>query len=412
MPAGSPWLYGVALGALTTLAILVLLDPFGRASAEERGFDLSTGDCVDVVAGTGDEAIFESVDCNQAHDAQVTGRVDHVDAGGAYPGAGPVAAWFDEQCRLIDADYLGADVLDTTLGRGVIEPTEGDWNAGIHHGVCYLTTASPDLELTGSVEGEWQAYARGDEVPVNRLKPGDCFDPVEDRQGALSLLSTDMVALVDCDGSFHGMFFGRGRLAFAVSEPLPVQTTMTEASTEACAEQFEQFYNVAAAGSNYRFWRPSASAWTNGDRTVLCAVLSDEPIPGPYSPASYPTLFELPSRTCFDFGPEQSEKSLGIDDRVRPVDCATPHRGQKLGSGQLTTSDDEPYPGTRMTQTRTRAQCERWFGELVGIERSRSRFGNFPYWYPDAEAWADGDRRYSCAVLSDQLVGSLEGVQE
>lgn len=411
MAGGSPSFFGVALGALTTLVILLFVAPFGT-SPEERGFELDAGACVNVVAGSGDEAVLDLVDCDQAHDAQITGRVDHVDGDESYPGPGPSAAWFDEQCRQIDADYLGADVLDTTLGQGIIQPTEDEWNDGIRHAVCYLTTASPDLELIGSVKDEWQSFARGDDVPVNRLKTGDCFSPVESQQQALSLLSTDAVALTDCTDNFHGMFFGRGRLAFPFSEPLPDDTTLTEAATEACAEQFERFYGVDAQGSNYRFWRPSATAWAEGDRTVLCAVLSDEAIPGPYSPAFHPTLYELAPRTCFDLGPEQTVDSLRIDDRVRPVDCALPHQGQKIGSGQLSVKA-EAYPGTRLTQNRARAACERSFNQLVGIERAQSRFGGFPYWYPDGDAWSSGDRRYSCAVLDDeQLVGSLEGIQE
>ncbi len=401
---------GGIFGGLTTLLLLVFANPFGGVSPEERGFDLAAGDCVDVIAGTGDEAVLELVDCDQAHDAQITGRVDHLDGDEPYPGAGPAAAWFDEQCRRVDSDYLGADVLDTTLGRGVIKPTEDEWKDGIDHAVCYLTTSSPDLELVGSIDNDWESYARGDNIPVSRLKPGDCFSPAESGQQALTLLSTDMVTLIDCGRSFYGMFFGRGRLAFPLSDPLPDESTLAAASTEACGEQFKQFYEVDATGSNYRFWRPSATAWADGDRTVLCAVLSDEEIPGPYSPASYPSLFELAALTCFDLGPEHTDESLGLDDRVRPVECSIPHRGQKLASGQLSLSADIPYPGARVTQTRTRDTCERRFKEVVGIERTRSRFGNFPYWYPDADAWADGDRRYSCAVLDEELVGSLEGI--
>lgn len=408
----NPAALGGVLGAVTTLVMLALVNPFGSTGPEQRGFGLRSGDCFEVRSGSGDEAEVEAVDCAQPHDAQVTGRVEHVDGDQEYPGQAATGIWFEEGCGSANADYLQADVLDTTLGWGRIEPTAQEWEDGTTHAVCYLTTSSSDTELTGSLDGGWDRYARDERVAVNRLKPGDCFTPPAGRS-ALGLTGNDLVTLVGCETSFNGVFFGRTRLHHPLREQFPPLSELTDASTEACSQQFERFYGVEAFGSNFRFWRPSPTAWAAGDRQVLCAVLSDQDIVGPYSPADQQTLFELSAATCFDLGPEQTADSLAIDDRVNLVECATVHDGQKLGGGRLSLDSGEPYPGADEVKQRAAGACEKLFNEFVGVERRKSRYGNFPYWYPDEEAWNQDDRRFSCAVVgTEELVGSLENRTE
>jgi len=58
----------------------------------------------------------------------------------------------------------------------------------------------------------------------------------------------------------------------------------------------------------------------------------------------------------------------------------------------------------------TESECRTLFEAFVGVMPSESAYGEFPYWYPDNEAWNEGDSRYACAVLGDEiLTASLQG---
>ena len=289
----------------------------------------------------------------------------------------------------------------------LVVPSENEWNDGIHHATCYVTIADGSDALTGSVKGRADDFARGDIVAIDRLMPGDCFDPAGSTD-PFSLRSSDMVRLADCSGTFFGVFFGRGNFPYPDDMPIPSDDDLTDSSTTACSTDFESFFDVeSAVGYTFRFWRPSQSRWDGGDREVLCAVLSDEPIDGPYLPVGYPQLHKLGTGQCFRLLPEQTDDSLSLDDHVRPVRCSELHSGQMIGGGLFDV--DLAFPATpRRGRSRSRnaGVCSRrsW-ASTPPIRNSES----FPTRYPNEEAWTAGDTRYACAILESGLTESLQG---
>lgn len=370
------------------------------------GLNLEAGDCIDLVDD--DPTVLRPVDCSLPHQGEVTGLATHPDSGRPFPGAEVTGVWFDQGCRTVTTEYLGADHLATTLDAGIVMPTEQEWNDGVEHAVCYVTIVDGADPLTGSVEGRASDFARSDVVPISRLLPGDCFSPAGDSE-AFGLRSSDMVELKDCNGSFSGMFFGRGNLPFPDEIPIPPDGELTDSSTTACSAAFETFFNVeSAVGYTFRFWRPSQSRWEDGDREVLCAVLSDDPIEGPFMPSDYPVVHKLGTGQCFQLLPEQTAESLSLDDHVRPVLCSQPHVGEMIGGGRF--DADLRFPGNTQTQAMTEQECLSLFEAFIGVDPADSEFGRFPYWYPDEESWAADDTRFACAILDEETrTGSLRG---
>lgn len=405
-----PYLAGFVC-ALATLFVLGNIFLGGGSSVDAAttdGLSLAAGDCVDVVPNPANETVYRLADCTVPHDAQITGQVEHPDAGKGYPGQRVMAVWFDNECDLVSGDFLGSDVLDTTLTGDFITPGEQQWAEGSYSASCFVTTSSPDIELNSSTENAWRKFERDDSVLISRLKDGDCF--VSDAPDARDLRSTDEVGLTNCVGTFNGIFFGRGRLPFPAGADLPEKTELTDASTDACAAEFESYFGEPADGFSYRFWRPSNSNWDNGDRQVLCAVLDDDLIEGPYTPAEYPSFFDLEDGSCFSLTPELVPQTLSLNGRVKPVVCALPHLGQKITAGTLLAGTT--FPGQSEVETQTQAGCEGPFTDFIGIAPRESEFGRFAIWYPDATTWDAGDRRYGCAILDDEpRVGSLQSAR-
>lgn len=400
---------GVVAGILTVAVgwfVLAQLGWLGVADAS-AGLALEAGDCLRT---TGDESPeLQTVDCSEPHDGEVAGIATHPDSGRPFPGAEVTTVWFRQRCREVTTDYLGADHLTTTMQAGIVVPTEGEWNDGIHRATCYLTVGEDSDPLTGSVRGRADDFARGDIVAIDRLVPGDCFVPAGSGD-PFDLRSGDMVELADCEATFSGLFFGRGNLPFPDDVPIPSDDELTDSSTAACSNAFESFFGVeSAVGFTFRFWRPSQARWDGGDREVLCAVLSDDPIDGPYEPVDYPELHKLGTGQCFRLLPEQTAESLSLDDHVRPVRCSELHGGQMIGGGRFDTG--LRFPGDAQSRALTEQECRSLFEAFIGVEPAASEFGRFPYWYPDEGAWAADDTRYACAILEDELTGSLQGVE-
>ncbi len=398
---------GVIAGALTLAVGWVLAVQLGLTGTADAssGLAYEAGDCLEISAD--EPPALRVVDCSQPHQGEVAGTATHPDSGRPYPGDDVSRIWFERGCEGVITDYLGADHLETTLSASVIAPTRDDWDDGVHHATCYLSVEEGAEPLTGSIRGRADDFARGDVVRLDRLMPGDCFDPTGSND-PFGLRTSDRVELTDCSGTFLGLFFGRGELPYPEELTIPPEDELTDSSTTVCSAEFETFFAVdSAVGYPFRFWRPSRSSWDDGDREALCAVLSDEPIDGPFVPADYPALHKLGTGQCFRLLPEQTAKSLTLDDHVRPTRCSEPHVGQMIGGGRL--EADRSFPGDAQSKALTEQECSSLFEAFIGIAPVDSEFGRFPYWYPNEAAWAGNDTRYACAILEQGLDESLQG---
>ncbi len=410
---------GVLAGLLTLALVTVVLVAIGGdddgAAADERPrvgdtielAGLAVGDCIDPGTGAGGPVVLQ--DCAAPHEAQVMARLPFPEADGEYPGADQLGLWVGQQCQTTADGYLGAPLLSTVLEADSILPDLEDWADGDTNVTCYVSRLD-DEELTGSVEGRGTELARGDQVPVSRLMVGDCFVPAGD-VGSYELNSNSQVELVDCEGTYNGVFFGRGALDAPVSgAAFPGDVEVGQLTSERCSVLFREAFGQDADGFNYRYWRPNQQSWNLGDREILCAILDAEPLTGAFDPVEFQPFFELATGDCFHLGPEETALSLGLDDQVRPVDCQRSHAGQMIGSGRLDTEAGATYPGEQDVEQAAGAECERLFEDFVGISPFESELVNFPFWYPNEAGWEQGDRRYACAFVDDvERIGSLEG---
>ena len=371
--------------------------------------DIAVGDCVDPGSTAGASIILR--DCTVPHQAQVTGRLPFPNADGEYPGADQLDLWVGQQCVRQADEFLGGPLLSTTLTAGRLLPDFVDWADGNTNVLCTVSRLDGQL-LDSSIEGRAGDVPRGDRIPVSRLMVGDCFQPAGEVD-SYQLNSNSQVELVDCQGQYNGVFFGRGTLDAPVSgAAFPGDGEIGQLTSERCGTLFEETFGVPADGFNYRYWRPNQQSWNLGDRNILCAVLDAEPLSGPFEPADYRPFFELATGECFNLGPEETGRSLGLDDQVLPIACPQLHNGQMIGSGLLLAEPDTPYPGEDEVEQLAGLECERLFEEFVGISPFESQLVNFPFWYPNDSGWGQGDRRYACAFVEDlEQAGSLEGAE-
>jgi len=140
---------------------IVLVGLLGLAVFAARGpgattaFTLVPGDCFDIPADAqiGD---IPTLDCAKPHDAEVFVAVKMIaeqpTAGPvAYPGAGQIAVWVENNCGLAAEEaYLGAGSRKTGLVVGYFFPDADAWAHGQQQVTCYLHTAGGS-KLTTSV---------------------------------------------------------------------------------------------------------------------------------------------------------------------------------------------------------------------------------------------------------------------
>lgn len=370
---------------------------------------LEAGDCVDFSVGAAVRTQFTVTECNTAHVAEVTARIEHPDAGDTYPGADAMGDWIAGQCEAAAETYIDAPLLETSLEGGALIPDFDAWTNGNYRAACYATSVDSS-SLNRSIKGIGAEFPRGEQVVVSRLMIGDCFVPAEG--DSYDLNSNSLVTLASCDSGYNGVFFGRDVLESPLGTLFPGEEKVGDTTSNRCAELFEAEYGVAAAGFNYRYWRPNQQSWDLDDRDILCAILDDEQLESPFEPAEHKQFFELAAGDCFNLGPEETANSLRLDDQVRVVSCTEEHLGQMIGSGNLDRDGTEPFPEDDGVLELAGTECEQLFLEFVGISPYESELGNFPFWYPNEPGWEEGDRRYACAFLDDSPRSvSLQGAE-
>jgi hypothetical protein len=108
------------VGLVTTVAACGALGGGQIATAE-------VGDCVDS-SQMDDTNVTEipTVDCTEAHDAQVVGKFDLED--GDYPGTDAIATEADAGCTEAFEDFIGVAADQSSLQISYVYPTEQSWD--------------------------------------------------------------------------------------------------------------------------------------------------------------------------------------------------------------------------------------------------------------------------------------------
>lgn len=142
---------------------------------------------------------------------------------------------------------------------GAEESADGDGTSS----TSAPTSAAPGMVPEGAVE-----------AGLRELAAGDCFDPIADPA------VTDLaVWRVDCEVPhthevydvvpYEGEGAGGGT-------PYPGAAVVQDWSEQACFDRFEAFVGVRWTVSelDIAVWWPSEESWGRGDRSVVCAVVS------------------------------------------------------------------------------------------------------------------------------------------
>ncbi len=385
-------------GSTTTASIATTTTVNPRIGTSVSGKELQTGDCVSFDNTGAVITTFAVVACTTPHLAEIAGLVEHPEAGGTYPGGDQVTLYARDRCTAVSTTYLGSDVLDTTLAETTLTPDFNDWTGGLYRSAC-IVWRYDQSNLTESVKEKAKTYPRSTtSVAVGRLKPGDCFEPITEAS-VVDIGRTSNVKVVDCTQTHRGVFFGRGLLPNPSADPYPGDDPVSTASVATCDALFQTYFSVPAPGLNYRYWHPDGTTWGTGDRQVDCVVLDPEALPNPLDFTAYKPMYDLAVGTCFVLPPEETRDSLGLDDKVQAVDCASRYNGQVFYTG---TSPAGGYPGDAALDSQTLDTCLASFKTFVGIDARSSAVGDFLYWFASEAGWGAGDYRTACAVVLDE----------
>ncbi|WP_370328176.1 septum formation family protein [Euzebya sp.] len=138
-------------GLLLALAVLV-----GACSPSALAFTI--GDCVNLPDGSQIDD-YESVDCEEAHDAEVFALPQH--PGGeeeAYPGESALNELARERCEAEFEPYVGTAYADSAIYYTALTPGEESWTEADDREIVCLLVGEPQddgtfAQLTGSKEG-------------------------------------------------------------------------------------------------------------------------------------------------------------------------------------------------------------------------------------------------------------------
>jgi hypothetical protein len=156
---------GVVLSSISTLLMLVFFAT-GEAGDAWRGFregmkdasrttstfDLRRGDCFDIPGPEVEEeletASVRTVDCDKAHDAEVTGAFT-LDGADGYPGSEEADADVQERCQAINDAYVDPAAVPSNAELYYYVPTEDSWRIGDRTVTCAY--AATEGKLTGTL---------------------------------------------------------------------------------------------------------------------------------------------------------------------------------------------------------------------------------------------------------------------
>ena len=405
---------GIVGGIITALVVVGAITlPNGDQQSVEAAVEtapaateLAEGVCVALNRETSVEINF--VDCDEPHDAEITQTLEYTEDDTEFPGGPALSLWASQECEAAAAEYLGTDILDTSLAETMLVPTEEGWLAGDRQITCYVADLD-DENLTTSVRQRGTDFPRDEVVSLGRLKVGDCYVPADDT-GAYDLNSNSDVLIVGCDTPFAGLLFGRDTLDDGHEVPFPGEDPLKEESSDRCSVQFREHFNVNSTGFSYHYFRPSEPSWEANDRSVLCSILDENPIPGGFDATEFRPFFELGAGQCFNLGPEEDFDTIWLNDMVLPVDCSVEHAGEMIGAGLLNEDPTAEIPEEGL-QVLAEGRCEQTYTTFMGFSPSGTEYDMFPFWYPNEADWQDGDRRFACAFVGPDLpLNSLQGL--
>ncbi len=111
---------------------------------------------------------------------------------------------------------------------------------------------------------------------LDQVLPGQCFDPLPDRdQRPYAVLA------IPCEQPHRNEIFDRISYRAEDSKPAPRgapypgETAVRTMAEQACYSRFETWMGIAWTSSDFDIetWYPSATSWAAGDRSITCTAM-------------------------------------------------------------------------------------------------------------------------------------------
>jgi hypothetical protein len=168
---------------------------------------------------------------------------------------------------------------------------------------------------------------------------------------------------------------------------------------DACSKAFREFLGVDESLAmrvrlTWAWFRPSERGWDRGARWYRCDVVG--------GPDKAKTLQDLPVDAKGLFSSEQPDQWLSCARGTTvahstKVPCSETHDWRAVTTIKVGLPDD-PYPGDRVVQVRSRDRCSDWVGAWMHYPTDY----DYGYtWFHEAE-WSTGNRRSICWARTDQ----------
>jgi hypothetical protein len=141
----------------------------------------------------------------------------------------------------------------------------------------------------------------------------------------------------------------------------------------------------------------AAGLWLVAGALVAAALVAHRPARA----ASLPRIFGVRTGQCLTSAPNELSG-------VHVVSCAAPHDAEVFGTFRLAGG---PYPGTAALHQAAGDGCASRLGGYLNPQLATPSLTE-SYVYPDAGAWAAGERTVVCTIRSTagRLTGSLRGL--
>ncbi len=141
-----------------------------------------------------------------------------------------------------------------------------------------------------------------------------------------------------------------------------------------------------------------AGLWLVAGALAVAALVAHRP---PAKPASLPRIFGVRTGQCLNSAPNELSG-------VHVVSCSAPHDAEVFGTFRLA---GQHYPGTAALRRVAGEGCASRLGGYLNPQLASSSLTE-SYLYPDAGAWAAGERLVVCTIHSTagRLTGSLRGL--
>lgn len=359
--------------------------------------DLRPGECFDDFPDRDFLQIVMVIPCDTPHQYETFGRIPLlVDDTGAYPGDDFVSAFANGQCKIAFESYVGVPFGRVPLTTYIIQPNADDWGRLRREVICILSSE----DGTPLTEFQFNNHALSPEINIMVAMEGECLlAPAVSSNN----LVTGLAQTTAC-GQLHDLEV-YGVIPIAGNSYPGLQAVATFAD-EQCITHFESYVGIPQNQSSlgYDTYFPSEEGWANGERNVVCVLLSQtgERLRGSMQGTGASTQSEgalavtaLEIGSCFD----DTEYSYQLSGSVLSKECTEPHYNELFHKETLPGGAESVAPDYNDLDA-AEANCRTHFADYVGLDYNDSTL-EFYTIAPTAEEWVAGERRHLC-VLYDR----------